>query len=75
MKSNKNKSVIRTIQGVVLIALGLIALIWFYTSAPYCATHICGCTGMGEQWGIVHPLGVISIVLGFVLLVDDIIMR
>jgi len=75
MKKNKNKLTIRTMQGIILIVIGLITLIWFYTSAPYCAVHECGCTGMGEQWSIVHPLGMIFIVLGFVLLVDDIIMR
>jgi len=57
------------IVGIVLVIVGIVALLWFYLFAPYCATHICGCTGQGEQYAIVQPLGIISCLIGFTCIV------
>lgn len=50
--------------GIVLFSIGICMLVFLHMFAPYCATHICGCTGQGEQWMILQPLGAILIIVG-----------
>lgn len=50
--------------GTILIIVGIVATILFWSFAPYCATHICGCTGQGEEWAITQFFGYFSILIG-----------
>ena len=64
MKLKKGK-----ILGIILILIGIVTIILFQLFAPYCAKNICGCTGMGEQWSIIQPLGIVSILIGGICLI------
>jgi len=50
--------------GIALISISMILFIVIPMILPYCATHICGCTGQGEQWSFLQLVPIAVLLLG-----------